>query len=126
MWANATCECANPPDVVRLDEHPALASEPASEQLEHESWYRLVRCRSCGQLWSPDGDDVYPSRRYAIKVPQREGWLEFDTKPLRMEFLIRSRGGLTDEPCIWAGCQGQRVRGVVYCEEHLYQTGARE
>ena len=83
---------------MRLDEH--LGIERDSEQLERDSWFWLVRCRSCGQRWSLDEFEKY-QRQFAIKISRREGWRDFDTTPLRREFLVESRGGLTDEPCIW-------------------------
>ena len=118
-----SCRCADLPEIVRLDEHPTI--ESGSEQLEMANWTRLMCCRVCGQLWAVDEWEKY-QRQLAVKIPQREGWGSFDTMPLRREFLVQSRGGLTDEPCIWAGCGQPRVRGVVYCADHLWKTGARE
>jgi len=118
-----SCECSKLPDIVRLDDYPGIAR--GSDELETGDWVRLVCCRSCGQLWSLDEWDKY-QRQFAIKIPRREDWREFDTMPMRLEFLVRSRGGLTDEHCIWSGCSERRVRGVVYCAEHLFKTGARE
>jgi hypothetical protein len=117
------CECSQLPTIVRLDQHPSI--EHDSEELERDSWFWLVRCRSCGQLWSLDEWEKL-QRQFAIKVPRREGWREFDTTPLRKQYLVQSRGGVTEERCIWQGCEQPRVIGVVYCADHLYQTGARE
>jgi hypothetical protein len=118
-----SCQCSQLSGIVRLEDYPSI--EKDSDEVESGDWLRLVRCRSCGQLWSLDEPDKY-RRQFAIKIAKQEGWREFDTTPLRREFLVQSRGGLTDERCIWSGCSGRRVRGVVYCAEHLYQTGARE
>lgn len=117
------CQCSQLTTIVRLDDFPRFGS--GLEELETGDWVRLVRCRECGQLWWLDEWDKY-QRQFAIKIPQRNGWRDFDTTPLRQEFLVRSRGGLTNERCIWAGCDGRRVRGVVYCADHLFKTGARE
>lgn len=118
-----SCECAKLSEIVRIADHPEI--EHGSEELEREGWFWLVRCRSCGQLWSLDAWDKYQTQ-FAIKFAHREGWREFDTTALRKQYLVQSRGGVTDEPCIWSGCSGRRVRGVVYCADHLYQTGARD
>ena len=107
---------------MKLDDHPAIGR---FDELESGDWVRLVHCRRCGQLWSVDEWDKYQTQ-FAVRIPQREGWQEFDTTPLRRQYLIQSRGGLTDERCIWQSCEQRRVRGVVYCADHLYQTGARE
>jgi len=85
----------------------------------------LVCCSRCQQLWSVDEWDKYQTQ-FAVRIPQREGWREFDTTPFRQQYLVQSHGGLTDEKCIWQSCKQRRVRGVVYCADHLYQTGARE
>ena len=116
------CTCSQLPDIVKLDSHSHIGH---FDELETGNWVRLVRCPRCGQLWSVDERDKYHVP-FAIRIPQREGWLEFDTTPLRRQYLTQSRGGLTDEKCIWLGCEQRRVRGVVYCADHLYQTGARE
>jgi ActR/RegA family two-component response regulator len=38
------CECSQLPAIVRLDQHPSI--ERDSEELERDSWFWLVRCRS--------------------------------------------------------------------------------
>jgi hypothetical protein len=116
------CECSQLPDIVKLDDHPVVAG---FDELESGNWVRLVRCTICGQLWSLDEWDKYQTQ-FAIKAPLREGWRGFDTSLLRRRYLVQSRGGLVEEKCIWLGCEQRRVRGVVYCADHLYQTGARE
>jgi len=118
-----SCECSQFAAIVRLDQHPSI--ERGSEELERDSWFWLVRCRSCEQLWSLDEWEKL-QRQFAIKILRREGWREFDTTPLRKQYLVQSRGGVTDQRCIWQGCEQPRVIGVVYCADHLYQTGARE
>ncbi len=117
------CECPQLPAIVKLDHHPGI--ERDAEELERRGWLQLVRCRTCGGLWSLDGWDKL-QRRFAIKLSRREGWSEFDTTPLRKEYLVRSRGGVTVERCSWRDCDRPRVKGVVYCVDHLYETGARE
>jgi hypothetical protein len=117
------CECSQLPEIVRLGDHPNI--EQKAEQLETGDWVRLVRCLICGQLWSVDEWDKY-QRQFAIKIPQQDGWRQYDTTPSRVDFLIQSRGGLTDELCIWTNCKSRRVRGVVYCAKHLFKTGARD
>ena len=118
MW----CNCSKLPEIVKLEDHPRINR---GKQIDSGDWVRLVRCPRCSQLWSVDEWDKYQIR-FAIKIPCREGWREFDSTPLRKEYLIRSCGGLTDERCIFVNCDQPRVRGVVYCADHLYAVGARE
>jgi len=118
------CQCSKLPEIVRLDDYRSIGQD--SDELESDVWkWQLVRCRNCGQLWSVDPWEKL-ERQFAIKISQQDGWRELDKTPLRMEFLIQSRGGLTDEKCIWAHCSGRRVRGVTLCAFHLFQSGARE
>jgi hypothetical protein len=116
------CQCSQFPDIVKLDDHPVVGR---FDELETGVWMRLVRCPHCGQLWSVDEWEKYQTQ-FAVRIPQREGWREFDATPFRRHYLIQSRGGLTDEKCVWKGCEQRRVHGVVYCADHLYQTGARD
>jgi hypothetical protein len=62
----------------------------------------------------------------AVKVRSVEGWQSFDSKSAVLQLLVQSRGGLSNERCIWAGCSGRAVQGVAYCPKHLYETGARK
>lgn len=88
------------------------------------NWVKLCRCESCGQLWRVDEWDKYQTQM-AIKIPELAGWETYDAKPLELALLIESRGGLSEKQCLWAGCARLAVKGVVYCPEHLYETGAR-
>src|ERR1700756_5578228 len=103
------CCCSQLPEIIRLEDYPNIGKD--SDELEGGNWVRLVRCRSCGQLWSLDECDKY-QRQFAIKIARQDGWQQFDTTQLRKNFLVKSRGGLADEKCIMQGCNGQRVRGV--------------
>jgi hypothetical protein len=117
-----SCNCAEIPNIVRVEDHRSIER---FDELEIGDWVRLVRCPSCAQLWSVDEFDKY-QRQFAIKIPRQVDWREFDTTPFRRQYLVHSRGGLTAERCIWHNCERCRVKGVVYCADHLYQTGARE
>ncbi len=72
------CQCPQLEDIVRLEDYPNI--ERDSEELEKsaQNWARLVRFLICGQSWSLDVVDH--NRPVAIKIPQGEGWEQFDTK----------------------------------------------
>jgi hypothetical protein len=89
------------------------------------NWTNLIRCRHCEQHWRIDVSDKYQIQ-FAVKIDDINHWQEFDDLPLRKKFLLESRGGLTEEKCIWQGCSNYRVKGVAYCLDHLFQTGARQ
>lgn len=117
------CACASLPDLFKLEACPGF--EKATVRLASGNWVHLHKCSTCGQLWRLDEWDKYQTQ-FVVRIPAGADWELFDATPLQKNFLVQSRGGLTDEQCIWHGCQEKRLKGVVYCVEHLYQTGARE
>ena len=118
-----SCECAVLPEIVRVVDHQTIVDQ--LRLIEPGNWVRLCECPVCLQLWCVDEWDKLQVQ-LAIKLSDRDGWQGFDPTPLRKRFLLQARGGTVDEKCIWSGCDGRRVRGVVYCLDHLYATGARD
>jgi hypothetical protein len=118
-----TCPCGGLPEIFKLGAHRDFYKYAV--RVAESEWAYLYKCASCGRLWRADKWDKLQVQ-FVVRVPEGSDWERFDSSSLQKQFLVQSRGGLTQEPCIWQGCQGQRVKGVVYCVEHLYQTGARE
>ena len=117
------CGCSDLPDLFKTEASPGF--EQTTVRLATGNWVHLHQCSTCGQLWRIDQSDKYQIQ-FVVRIPAGVDWEQFDVSTLQKNFLMKSRGGLTEEQCIWRGCQGKRVKGVVYCVEHLYQTGARE
>ena len=85
-----------------------------------------MKCYSCGQLWRIDQWDKLLTL-LGIKINDRKNWKNVDVHSLQKKLLLNSRGGIEEEQkCIWAGCTLPRVKGVVYCIDHLHETGARK
>ena len=106
-----------------------IADESAGfvAQLNHVSdgdWVTLFLCPDCQQLWRIDVWDKLQTQ-IAVKVPSKLGWEAFDSKPLILESLVQQHGGLSDDACIWAGCDARAVKTVVYCPSHLFEAGVR-
>jgi hypothetical protein len=118
-----TCSCSQLPALLKVQDHSKFIY--LMEQLDMANWMRLFRCKICDQLWAIDEWDKYQSQ-FAFKMTVLEGWQKVNLTPMRKQHLIESRGGLTEEKCVWSGCNGRRVQGVAYCVDHLYETGARE
>ena len=118
------CNCLQLADLFYLSEAPPSFESSLIEK-DVGNWVFLKECPQCKQLWRIDAWDKYQTQ-FALKVPSSEGWEELDSVPMVKDLLLNSRGGTTDEICIWAGCDGKRVKGVVYCIDHLYETGARK
>ena len=118
-----SCICAELPDLFKLETYPGF--KESTVRVASGNWVHLHKCTSCGQLWRLDEWDKYQVQ-FVVRIPLSTDWEQFDAVPLQKQFLVQSHGGLSLEQCIWHGCQNKRVQGVVYCVEHLYQTGARE
>lgn len=105
------------------DAAPRGFLDSLEEKAVSPRWKRLCVCPECGESWAVDEWDKYEDQM-VTRVSNAQTWDE-DSEETRKRLLQESRGGLDDAPCIWAGCQKKRVRGVVYCIDHLYATGAR-
>ena len=117
------CKCQKLGDVFYLDQAPR-GFEKKLKEVDAKDWMRLYECPYCGQLWAIDEWDKY-SWQVVSKVADKNGWANDQREKERKELLLSERGGTTQQECIWAGCSGKTVKGVVYCLEHLWQTGAR-
>jgi hypothetical protein len=118
-----SCSCSKLSPLIKVDAHPEFIGH--LEKLETGNWVRLCRCRECGQHWRVNEWDKYQVQ-FAVKITDVPQWKEFDSTPLQKRYLLEKRGGVTDEIYNWAGCGQHRVKGVAYCVDHLYETGARE
>ncbi len=118
------CECASLPEIFYLSEGPE-GFEGSLKLLDGKDWVNLYECPECGTLWAIDAWDKYRVR-FAMRLGSREAWPTIIPVEEQKELLLASRGGTTDEMCIWEDCGKHRVKGVVYCIDHLYEAGARE
>jgi hypothetical protein len=116
-----SCKCSQLPQLVKKSEDFSHLVEQL-EKLETGNWVFLSRCRECKQYWRITESDGR-SPEFAVKINDPAHWQEFDDLPLHKQLEIELRGGLTDEKCIWQGCTNRRVKGVVYCIDHLFPNG---
>lgn len=118
------CPCTDLAEVEKVDSYPSFFKE--LKEIEVGNWVHLMQCEYCGQLWAVAEWDKYQTQLATKVTPSRRStWQEANVEGEK-ELLIRSRGGLTSEPCAWARCGKSRIVGVAYCVYHLYETGARE
>jgi len=120
---SSPCECA------AVGEAEYVAHLPKNTlgdwiEVERGEWVTLRRCRHCDRLWSVDEFDKLHVQ-VAVAMASSADWSEVDTTPARKSLLLRHRGGTTQERCQWGGCSADRVRGVVFCLEHLWSVGIR-
>lgn len=88
-------------------------------------WRELFKNTSTGQLWVIDVWDKY-TYQIAIKINDPKDWKSEKYEDYSKDLLLQSRGGYGEGECMWMNCNKQRVKGVVYCIDHLYETGARK
>lgn len=118
------CKCKELPEVFYLEEGPK-GFEKHLHQEEMENWKRLYSCPSCGTLWAVDEWDKY-TWQVVSRVKERAKWAEEERIEEKKQLLLHSRGGETEDECMWMGCKGKAVKGVAYCIDHLWNTGARK
>lgn len=118
------CPCHNLPDVFFLSDAPK-AFEKKLIKKEMGNWMWLGLCPRCSSLWKIDEWDK-GHHQVVFRVADQIQWKKEDTTLLRKQLLLKSRGGLNDEECRWAGCHQKQVKGVYYCLDHLWDTGARK
>lgn len=116
------CKCQKLADLFYIDQGPR-GFEKKLKEVDAKNWMRLCECPSCGQLWAIDEWDKY-SWQVVSRVSDQTNWADSERVNERKELLLKERGGTTDDECQWAGCEGKRVKGVAYCLEHLWNTGA--
>ena len=117
------CNCQELPEAVYCDESLSAFDQYMS-MIDTGNWIELFKCGNCTQLWAIDASDKY-QERVASKVDQKTNWHKA-TDDQRKTLLLNARGGITKNECMMAGCNGYAVTGVVFCIDHLYETGARK
>jgi hypothetical protein len=121
---NMKCQCQSLADVFYIEDAPE-GFEKNLIKKETGNWVWLGACPQCSNLWKIDAWDKY-QQQFVERVQDEDNWERQDTTEQRKQLLLKSRGGLTEEECIWAGCHQKRVEGVAYCLDHLWDTGARK
>ncbi|MGJ8653574.1 MAG: hypothetical protein ACSHX8_09910 [Opitutaceae bacterium] len=117
------CKCQSLDDVFYIDQAPR-AFEKKLRKIDTGDWMQLCECPVCGQLWAVDEWDKY-SWQVVSRVSDPNAWSDSKRIEERKALLLRERGGTTDDECMWADCHEKQVKGVAYCLEHLWNTGAR-
>jgi hypothetical protein len=118
------CICARLPGTFYLDEAPAGWIEGLVEEAVGD-WMSLHRCVECHRKYSIDAWDKLQFQVVA-RIDDLGRWEEEARGVTRRQnLLLRARGGHDAGTCAWVGCRGPSVRGVVYCLQHLWETGAQ-
>lgn len=118
------CQCATLQEVIYFESKPN-EFESTLVKISVGNWVKLFRCSECKQLWRIDEWDKYQTQ-FAIKVPNIETWESYDATPFQKQLLLQFRGGLSNDICNWARCEKPSVKGVAFCIDHLFETGARK
>ncbi len=115
------CECSIHDDYVALTQGVgAFVAQFETVSTDSQKWAKLYRCLNCNQHWQIDGGAEIDRRTpLAIKIPDHDSWQTFNDRPIRRQYFIDSRGGLTDEICHWEHCSNKCVNGIVFCPEHV-------
>jgi hypothetical protein len=88
------------------------------EQLTHgREDFHLFRCPSCGSFWIVDDVTRGPM---AVRAASAIEINSFDERPYRRDLMIAWHGGLTENKCLFAGCDNRTLKGIVFCVDHQY------
>ncbi len=117
------CNCKEQPTLIDISNYHSEFKSKLS-QLEVGNWVLLMQCPDCNQLYKVDEWDKYQTC-YAVKIPSSVDWESFDSESIIKEQMVQNRGGLTNEPCMWSGCDINQVKGSAFCVNHLYSGGTR-
>ena len=120
------CECKQLPRIFNYEQYPNNLKERLVEvSAKDGNWVKLSKCRACGQYWQTDVWDKYQTN-CALKIDAPESWQSLDDKPFRLQLLVETRGGLSEENCVMAGCGNKALKSLAYCPEHAFRIGLRE
>ena len=120
------CKCKRLPECFKSD-----TSDPCFKTFQEIDWkkdagVKLVKCPECGQHWQLDQWDKYHSG-LAVKIQAPESWGQYDDKNVRIAYLVKRRGGLSEQICAWQGCTNKALTGLAYCPLCAYEkSGIRE
>lgn len=123
MPREAMCNCKEQPTLIDISNNHSDFKSKLNE-LDVGNWVLLMQCPDCKQLYKVDEWDKYQTC-YAVKIPSSENWEAFDSESLIKDKIVQNHGGLTNESCMWSGCDIKQVKGSAYCVNHLYSGGAR-
>ena len=125
MSKEARCDCGELPFAIKI-ERVSSSWLRQLKLVDHKPWLTLRRCPDCGQLWQLDVIDRLQTN-LGIKIASTSGWKNYDDTAIRLQFLVNSRGGLSDEICIMQGCKNNALLTLAYCPGHAYfYVGLRE
>lgn len=117
-----SCTCETLPDTIYLHEAPRGWLHQLKESATGKR-VRLYCCPHCSQHWAID-EQCREEPPVATRITNSQNW-HGASDTARKALLTRARGGTTETPCIWAGCNCPTVKQTIYCIDHLYETGAR-
>ncbi|TEW47648.1 metal-binding protein [Psychromonas algicola] len=114
------CDCNEQENVIDItNNHKAFQNGLIA--LDFGNWEKLMECSECGQLWKVSEFEKYQTL-YAVKVPDLNDWEDVGDALIK-EKIVQDRGGITEQECMFSGCEHKQVKDSAYCIDHLYETG---
>ena len=120
------CECEQLPQIFNYERYPNNLNDRLVEvDAKDGNWLELSKCRVCGQHWQVDVRDKYQTN-CALKIDAPESWQSFDDKHFRLQLLVETHGGFSQEQCKMSECQNKALKSLAFCQFHAYKIGLRE
>lgn len=120
--------------VTAAAERPAKLEPTLDVVAEDVARYMAVaRCRACGRTWArEDWEERFAplSAYYVVETTDPKGWLigapslvdKLRTEREDRAFYEMLKKDETTAPCAVSGCPLPRVRNVVYCRRHQFES----
>jgi hypothetical protein len=90
-------------------------------KLDHNSnlWADLFVCESCEQYWIvEEGAEMDRRSNMAFKIPDPQNWLFYDTSAALSDWIIENHGGLSNQKCVFYGCNEMALNNMMVCFKH--------
>lgn len=84
------------------------------------AWMELYQCKVCGQFWAIERGSEFDRRNsLAFKITQVQSWKTFDFASAKDNWRAQKYGGISQNQCMYKGCDNFAVKGKVFCLKHL-------
>ena len=95
------------------------------EEVAHSDWHVLYRRMTDGSLWRLEREDRL-QQRFLVRVEEQATWKDLDSSAMEKDLLLTTRGGVSRDKCVVAGCQERALLLSAFCLEHTYERGVRK
>lgn len=113
------CRCTRKEPIVEIN-FPLEQFIENFSLVDSASWMELYQCQVCLQFWAIEkGAELDRRHNLAFKLTQSQNWKTFDFSSARDKWKAQKYGGISQNQCMYKGCDNFAVKGKVFCIKHL-------